>query len=127
MKKSVRVVKKSKSFYDSTRKDEKRVKHFKKGRKARVIGQIHCANCLHCKLVYRWENGVYVARVRCAAGKWQKPSGEEKLYRYDTVGRRIQESCNRYVSMGEDVKDFLAWLIDVQDVKQTLMKNSMQR
>jgi hypothetical protein len=39
--------------------------------------------------------------VRCDAGKWRKPLGEEKLYKYCTVARRSIESCDSYEDMGE--------------------------
>lgn len=65
--------------------------------------KIYCANCIHCKLV-RTPNGSanqYYLRVRCAAGKWKKKLGEEKVYKYFTVARRSLETCDTYEPMGE--------------------------
>jgi hypothetical protein len=68
-----------------------------------IDGRIHCANCIHCKLVPTpaAESGRYRLRVRCDAGKWRKPLGEEKIYKYFTVARRSIESCDSYEDMGE--------------------------
>ena len=65
--------------------------------------KIYCANCIHCKLVKapRGEGSQYTLRVRCAAGKWRKKLGEEKVYKYFTVIRRTLESCDTYEPMGE--------------------------
>jgi hypothetical protein len=65
--------------------------------------KIYCANCIHCKL-FRSPKGnanEYGLRVRCAAGKWRKKLGEEKVYKYFTVIRRTLDECNAYVPMGE--------------------------
>lgn len=70
--------------------------------------KIYCANCINCKLV-RTPNGnagQYYLRVRCAAGKWRKKLGEEKVYKYFTVARRSIDSCDEYVPMG-DPKEYL--------------------
>ncbi|MDC7222144.1 MAG: hypothetical protein PQJ60_00315 [Spirochaetales bacterium] len=77
-------------------------------------GKIYCANCVHCKLV-RTPTGSnqYQLRVRCAAGMWKKKLGEEKFYKYFTVARRSQDSCEAYEPMG-DSKQF------IKDLKKTL-------
>jgi len=63
---------------------------------------IFCANCIHCKLVPAPAGqGRYYLRVRCTQGKWQKKSGEEKMYKYFTVARRSIEHCECYEDMGE--------------------------
>jgi hypothetical protein len=69
----------------------------------RSSGPIHCANCIHCKLVpsATGVEGRYRLRVRCDAGKWRKKLGEEKVYKYFTVARRSIEACDRYEDMGE--------------------------
>jgi hypothetical protein len=69
-------------------------------------GKIYCANCTLCKIVtVKPENEKgdehYLLRIRCVAGKWKKRLGEEKLYKYCTVLRRFQDSCDAYDSMGE--------------------------
>jgi hypothetical protein len=66
-------------------------------------GKIYCANCIHCKLVPAKSAGEerYVLRVRCAAGKWRKKLGEEKLYKYCTITRRYLDSCDTYEEMGD--------------------------
>ncbi|GAB1431538.1 hypothetical protein MASR2M29_01630 [Spirochaetota bacterium] len=75
---------------------------------------IYCANCIHCKLVHSPAgSGSYYLRVRCDAGKWQKRSGEEKLYKYCTVTKRRLPECDSYEDMGDD-PDFL------KDLKMTL-------
>jgi hypothetical protein len=77
--------------------------------------KIHCANCIHCKLVPApaMQGESYVLRVRCAAGKWKKKLGEEKIYKYFTVARRSLDFCDRYVDMGES-REFL------RDLKKSL-------
>ncbi|MBP7096671.1 MAG: hypothetical protein KBC36_11360 [Spirochaetia bacterium] len=82
---------------------------------AGTSGKIHCANCIHCKLVPSpaQGSGRYYLRVRCDAGKWRKKLGEEKIYKYFTVVRRAIESCDAYEDMGEE-KDF------IRDLKRSL-------
>lgn len=77
--------------------------------------KIYCANCIHCKLV-RTNAGTgnqYYLRVRCAAGKWRKKLGDEKIYKYFTVARRSIEECDAYVPMG-NAKEF------IKELKKTL-------
>ncbi|MBN1241761.1 MAG: hypothetical protein JXA15_03525 [Spirochaetales bacterium] len=78
-------------------------------------GKIHCANCIHCKLVPSpaQGSGRYYLRVRCDAGKWKKKLGEEKIYKYFTVVRRAIDHCDAYEDMGEE-KDF------IRDLKRSL-------
>jgi hypothetical protein len=74
-------------------------------------GKIYCANCIHCKLVPVTWAGVsreksggderYVLRIRCAAGKWKKKLGEEKLHKYCTITRRYLDNCDTYEEMGD--------------------------
>lgn len=70
--------------------------------------KIYCANCENCKVVRQalGNGGEYQLRVRCAAGQWNKKSGEEKLYKYFTLPRRSMDACAFYESMG-DSKLFL--------------------
>jgi hypothetical protein len=70
--------------------------------------KIYCANCIHCKLIpAKPENDDrYVLRIRCAAGKWKKKLGEEKMYKYFTVIRRYLDFCDSYGEMG-DTKEFI--------------------
>jgi hypothetical protein len=84
-------------------------------------GKVYCANCINCKLIpakagtladspsgglsLDRESG-YVLRIRCAAGKWKKKLGEEKLYKYCTITRRYQDSCDTYDPMG-DTREFI--------------------
>lgn len=77
--------------------------------------KIYCANCIHCKLVPSSPDGDdrYFLRVRCAAGKWRKKLGEEKVYKYCTVARRSIDSCDTYEPMG-DTKEF------IRDLKKSL-------
>lgn len=65
--------------------------------------KIYCANCIHCKLVKSPAGipGQFLLRVRCSAGKWQKKTGEEKLYKFFTISRRSIEYCDEYEEMGE--------------------------
>ncbi|MDR0720680.1 MAG: hypothetical protein LBF78_13670 [Treponema sp.] len=78
-------------------------------------GKIYCANCIHCKLIPAKSDktGQYVLRVRCAAGKWKKKLGEEKLYKYCTITRRYLDSCASYEEMG-DTREF------IRNLKKTL-------
>ncbi|MDR3122808.1 MAG: hypothetical protein LBU16_03405 [Treponema sp.] len=66
-------------------------------------GKIYCANCIHCKLVPARFSGDerYVLRIRCAAGKWKKKLGAEKLYKYCTITRRYLDACDAYEEMGD--------------------------
>jgi hypothetical protein len=48
----------------------------------------------------------YYLRVRCAAGKWRKKLGDEKIYKYFTVARRSLTYCDTYEPMG-DPKEFM--------------------
>ncbi|MDR2900438.1 MAG: hypothetical protein LBV20_02810 [Treponema sp.] len=70
--------------------------------------KIYCANCINCKLIPEVQEGKtrYVLRIRCAAGKWKKKLGEEKIYKYCTINRRYQDFCDSYDDMGE-TKTFL--------------------
>jgi hypothetical protein len=40
-------------------------------------------------------------RSRCTKRKWVKRSGEEKIYKYFTVARRVEEDCDMYEEAGE--------------------------
>ncbi len=70
--------------------------------------KIYCANCINCKVVRipTGEGNQYQLRVRCAAGKWRKKLGDEKLYKYFTVARRSLDECDSYVPMG-DTQEFI--------------------
>jgi hypothetical protein len=87
-------------------------------------GKIYCANCIHCKLIpakqgrspdsqEQGSEGRHVLRIRCAAGKWKKKLGKEKLYKYCTITRRYQDSCDAYEAMG-DTREF------IRELKKTL-------
>lgn len=70
--------------------------------------KVFCANCTHCKLV-RISSGngsQYYLRVRCDAGQWKKKLGDEKIYKYFTVARRVLDDCEFYEPMG-DARDYL--------------------
>jgi hypothetical protein len=71
-------------------------------------GKIYCANCIHCKLIPSKSDGEeqYVLRIRCAAGKWKKKLGEEKMYKYCTITRRYLDNCDAYEEMG-DTREFI--------------------
>jgi hypothetical protein len=71
-------------------------------------GKIYCANCIHCKLIPAKSDREerYVLRIRCAAGKWKKKLGEEKMYKYCTITRRYLDSCDAYEEMG-DTREFI--------------------
>jgi hypothetical protein len=86
--------------------------------------RIHCANCIHCKLVQSpVGNGTqYQLRVRCDAGKWRKKLGDEKYYKYFTVVRRHLDYCDSYEPMGDE-KEFLRELkrsLPIRDEVYTL-------
>jgi hypothetical protein len=78
-------------------------------------GKIYCANCIHCKLIPAKPEGEdrYVLRIRCAAGKWKKKLGQEKMYKYCTITRRYIDSCDAYEEMG-DTREF------IRELKKTL-------
>jgi hypothetical protein len=71
-------------------------------------GKIYCANCIHCKLIPAKPEGEdrYILRIRCAAGKWKKKLGQEKLYKYSTITRRYLDDCDTYEEMG-DTREFI--------------------
>jgi hypothetical protein len=85
------------------------------GEDEHLEGKIFCANCIHCKLVPSNPDGDdrYFLRVRCAAGKWKKKLGEEKVYKYCTVARRHLDHCDAYVEMGAP-REF------IRDLKKSL-------
>ncbi len=80
--------------------------------------KIFCANCIHCKLIRIpvGSSEEYQLRVRCAAGKWKKKMGDEKLYKYFTVARRSQDDCDSYEPLG-DTKEY------IKDLRKTLPVN----
>ena len=82
-------------------------------------GKIYCANCSNCKLVSTPAevSGQYYLRVRCAAGKWKKKLGEEKLYKYCTVSRRSIDFCDAYEDMGDTQDDSVEFM---KDLRKTL-------
>jgi len=65
--------------------------------------KIFCANCTNCIVIRHneQEQDKYVLRVKCTKNKWVKRSGEEKLYKYFTVARRIMDDCDGYIESGE--------------------------
>jgi hypothetical protein len=77
--------------------------------------RIYCANCVNCILVRTPtdDGDGHVLRVRCAAGKWRKKLGGEKMYKYFTVVRRVMDECDAYEPMGDE-DEFL------RDLKNTL-------
>ena len=71
-------------------------------------GRVYCANCSHC-VVFKQpieSTDAYVLRVRCSMGKWKKKSGDEKVYKYFSIIRRVLEHCDSYDPMGDE-KSFL--------------------
>ncbi|MGP1587882.1 MAG: hypothetical protein ACTTHG_06015 [Treponemataceae bacterium] len=77
--------------------------------------KIYCANCIHCKMVTTVgeTSDQFYLRVRCAAGKWKKKLGEEKIHKYFTVTRRSIDYCDMYDDMG-DAEEF------IHDLQQNL-------
>jgi hypothetical protein len=75
----------------------------------------YCANCKYCVLIRvpSSKDGMYLLRVRCNKGKWKKKLGDEKLYKYFSVNRRVSHDCEYYEDMGE-LKQYL------KDLKKTL-------
>jgi hypothetical protein len=71
-------------------------------------GKIYCANCSHCVVFKQLleSTSAYVLRVRCSMGLWKKKSGDEKIYKYFSIIRRIMEQCDQYDPMGDE-KSFL--------------------
>lgn len=65
--------------------------------------QMYCANCAHCIVIRQFESDMdkYILRVKCTKKKWAKRSGEEKLYKYFTVARRVIPDCPDYKEMGD--------------------------
>jgi hypothetical protein len=65
--------------------------------------KIFCANCQNCIVIRQYESepDKYVLRVKCTRKKWVKRSGEEKLYKYFTVARRIVDDCDGFIEAGE--------------------------
>jgi hypothetical protein len=67
--------------------------------------KIFCANCRHCIVLrhYEADQEKYILRVRCIKKMWSKRSGEEKLYKYFTVARRMMNRCEHYKKMGDEL------------------------
>ena len=88
---------------------------------AMLSEKIYCANCNHSKLVRTTSGNAnqYYLRVRCAAGKWKKKLGEEKIYKYFTVARRSLDSCESYIPMG-DAREFIRDLRKSLPIKDEL-------
>ncbi|MDY6935420.1 MAG: hypothetical protein SVZ03_14490 [Spirochaetota bacterium] len=65
--------------------------------------KIFCANCQNCIVIRQYESEPekYVLRVKCLKKRWMKRSGEEKLYKYFTVARRVMEECEDYYESGD--------------------------
>lgn len=65
--------------------------------------KIFCSNCMQCIVIRQYESEPdrYVLRVKCIKKMWSKRSGEEKLYKYFTVARRIMDECEYYEECGE--------------------------
>jgi len=85
---------------------------------------IHCANCLHCKVfLERAERGTKAEhRVRCAAMHWHTSSGKERTFCYHTVLNRRVVACPDYDSMGErDRDEFLKDLRDNLPVERDMV------
>ncbi|GHU23278.1 hypothetical protein FACS1894172_00540 [Spirochaetia bacterium] len=80
--------------------------------------RVYCANCIHCKLisVKTGENEQTELRIRCAAEKWKKKLGQEKMYKYSTVARRFWDNCDQYGEMGE-TDDFIRELRKIQEIE----------
>jgi hypothetical protein len=60
--------------------------------------------------------------ANCAKKKWRKRTGEEKIYKYFTVGSRVMEECSEYSKMGNlqpYAKNFLKEL-PIKDTEYTL-------
>jgi hypothetical protein len=78
--------------------------------------RVYCANCLHCKLV-RTDEEKAVLRIRCTAGKWKKKLGEEKIYKYCSIGRRYSDLCEAYEDMGESAEF-------IRDLRKSVLEES---
>ncbi|MEK6796046.1 MAG: hypothetical protein AABZ39_14790, partial [Spirochaetota bacterium] len=66
----------------------------------------------------------YTLRVKCSREMWKKKLGEDKMYKYFTVGRRTVKKCPAYMEMG-DLKLFLRMLrksLPVRDEVYTISK-----
>jgi hypothetical protein len=46
------------------------------------------------------ETNTYTLRVKCDKKQWLKASGEEKQFKYFTVGQRTMKECPEYTPMG---------------------------
>ena len=89
--------------------------------------KIFCANCINCKLVRSpaVDGEQYYLRVRCAAGKWRKKLGGEKIYKYFTVARRSLDECDAYEPMG-DAREFIRELKKSLPIKDEAYSPSQQ-
>jgi len=90
-----------------------------------VDGQIYCANCSHCVVFKQTieSTSAYVLRVRCSVGMWKKKSGDEKIYKYFSIIRRIMEQCDHYDPMGDE-KSFLKELRKSLPIKDEIYSYS---
>ena len=87
--------------------------------------KIYCANCSHCVVFKQLiENtSAYVLRVRCSMGIWRKKSGDDKIYKYFSIIRRIMEKCDHYDPMGDE-KSFLRELRKSLPIKDEIYSYS---
>ncbi len=86
--------------------------------------KIFCANCANCKVVRSYMLGdgkQYQLRVKCDKGHWRKKLGEEKLYKYFTLPRRIVETCPDYTSTGDE-KSFMKELKETLPIKDEVYR-----
>ncbi|MBI4978679.1 MAG: hypothetical protein HZC28_14465 [Spirochaetes bacterium] len=91
-----------------------------------TTGKIYCANCRYCVLFRKLTSDKtrYTLRVKCTQEMWKKKLGEDKMYKYFTVGRRTVKKCAPYKQMG-DLKSFLRLLrksLPVRDDVYTITK-----
>jgi hypothetical protein len=56
-------------------------------------------------------------------GMWKKKSGDEKIYKYFSIIRRIMEQCDHYDPMGEE-KSFLKELRKSLPIKDEIYSYS---
>ncbi|MDR1218243.1 MAG: hypothetical protein LBK73_01385 [Treponema sp.] len=81
--------------------------------------KVYCANCFYCKILAGAADAAAVLRIRCMAGKWKKKLGQEKIYRYCTIGRRFQDACDSYLDMGESTAF-------IRELRNNLMDNALE-
>jgi len=74
---------------------------------------IHCANCLNCKIIKHSVNvsgkrEITIYRCDCIKHQWRTPKNNKAAHkRLNTIKSLRKEGCLHYISMGNDIDNYL--------------------